>query len=738
MLFAEQWVMAGVPEHHEGVPYDPYDEQRILEMEDHEDCAGGDVIDDSILNSSTEEPRYEEAPVQPVPVPAPVADPHATPGNPAEPGTSSSTPQTTGTHTRSAVVPESSANLFSETKNTCASTTHSAHITSDYLANKHCTKIRNGAPNIHDKADMFRVETGSFFNEGDNRFENGWLVYDNVNKLNICYSFDPKNLHCKCCNGLATKKTAFVLADQNFPAVLPSCEGEGACLKIIRIEGGSLSDLATLFLNLFKNKKVPPGSVILLGSATCLATVGMSGYAEEFVEASLRIGTVLDKTSVVAAVPMLLLNGSEDPTLIRNVVEISAWFEKIFEKVAGFPAEAHKAVIECLAACGTDGFQGSYSVRARLPCNRLSKSKTTWSCPCLVSLPEKLVPLPLEFESKIIKLMLMELNRSMALDLDPSTNQTRMVEKKSVAGGPDSSTYVVVGSSHAKRTAAALVKLGEDVRDVIVPAWRPTSAQVDNIKQKLEGAVVGLAGNIIVVFEMFDNCYYYAQCDDGSLIPARRGHDGRYHVDGESVLAPKETQFALFKKLLPVLNAVKGAKRVLVPPLPRYLHRSCCEDPEHIPNIRKEDYKEALISATYDARSNIKDFAFRLGLRETRTVSPWQSIKRLDNIWGEDPVHMAEAAYVEVAKLVKEAAAELAKKRKPGEQALPDGKRPKVEACPGRNNARSGPSHNNNSGNRQPTQQDGVWYPRGQHQIRGARGRAHSRGWPRTHRGRSW
>ena len=41
----------------------------------------------------------------------------------------------------------------------------------------------------------------------------------------------------------------------------------------------------------------------------------------------------------------------------------------------------------------------------------------------------------MKIETKIIKLMLMELNRSMALDLDPSPNQTRMVEKKSVAGG---------------------------------------------------------------------------------------------------------------------------------------------------------------------------------------------------------------------------------------------------------------------------------------------------------------
>ncbi len=47
-----------------------------------------------------------------------------------------------------------------------------------------------------------------------------------------------------------------VLADQNFPAVLPSSENR--CLSIIRLEHGSLDDLIALFVNITRQVTVPP------------------------------------------------------------------------------------------------------------------------------------------------------------------------------------------------------------------------------------------------------------------------------------------------------------------------------------------------------------------------------------------------------------------------------------------------------------------------------------------------
>jgi len=764
--------MERVPDEKGGSPYDPYDEQRLLEMEEGEVDTGADsnlmhCTDDSLLNSSSEDLR-------PSADPATVPDPAST--KPTEPPSSSqdgsgssstggsncntgsvvtgtatgagtgsstgsssvSTPelQSSGTHTRAVADNRSNANSYAQ-KGSSASTTDSAQLPSEYLANKHCTRIRNGAPSIHDGSDIFRVETGSFFNPGDNRHEQCWMVFDNINKWNVSYSFDPVSLLCQCCGkGNVNKKTAYVLSDQNFPACLPSCGQGGACLKIIRIEGGSLSDLASLFVANFKGNKIPAGSVIMLGSATYLATVGLSGYAEEFIDAALKIGAMIDKSCVVTSVPMIMLNGCGDPSLLRSVVEVTEWLKKIFDKVAGYPAEAHQAVLECLAECGKDGYQVSYSVRTRLPSNRFSRVKSTWACPSLVSLPEKLGPISIEQEKKIVQSLVLELNRTMALDLDISPNQNRMVERRSDPNQAE--TYIVVGSSHASRTAAALKKSGNKVVEVTMPAWRPTTAQIEGLKNKLEKVLGDTAGCQCVVFEFFDNCFYFAQYDDGSLIPVRKGHDGRYHVDGDSVLAPKETQFNLFKKLLPVLETAKEARRILIPPIPRYLHKSCCEDPEHVPNLQQESYKETLISSTYEARMNIKDFAFRLGLRNVATISPWQSIKKLDNVWGADPVHMNQCGYDEIAKLVVEAAQELVKKRKTASSSDRDAKRTRVDGGSGSCSGPINPSGvNARRGGNQPQQSGTQWrggaVDRGRghfaHRGRGGRGRPHYQQW---------
>ena len=76
----------------------------------------------------------------------------------------------------------------------------------------------------------------------------------------------------------------FVLSNQSFPACFPA-GGEGNCLKIIRLEDGSLSDLTAVFLDTVANYAIPAGSVVLIHSLSYLTWVGPAAYAEDFVRA---------------------------------------------------------------------------------------------------------------------------------------------------------------------------------------------------------------------------------------------------------------------------------------------------------------------------------------------------------------------------------------------------------------------------------------------------------------------
>ncbi len=58
-----------------------------------------------------------------------------------------------------------------------------------------------------------------------------------------------------------------VLSDQCFPANVPAADG-GECLRILRVEDGSMHKLTTELLLVLKRWMVVPGMVIMLGSMT--------------------------------------------------------------------------------------------------------------------------------------------------------------------------------------------------------------------------------------------------------------------------------------------------------------------------------------------------------------------------------------------------------------------------------------------------------------------------------------
>jgi hypothetical protein len=70
-------------------------------------------------------------------------------------------------------------------------------------------------------------------------------------------------------------------------------EGDGECCKILLIEDGTLSELIGAFLDLTKGFTVPAGSVVVLSSASYLASVGTATYAAEYAAVGKRLGEVM-------------------------------------------------------------------------------------------------------------------------------------------------------------------------------------------------------------------------------------------------------------------------------------------------------------------------------------------------------------------------------------------------------------------------------------------------------------
>jgi hypothetical protein len=120
-----------------------------------------------------------------------------------------------------------------------------------------------------------------------------------------------------------------VLADQSFPAILPAA-GTEKCLVILRIENGSIPNLVDEFLGQFGNRLFPSGGIILIFSAAHLANVGLVAYIQDLLAAETKLQARLSKETRVQPLPPLLLQGTGDSNLIRDLVSLEAWIKQFY------------------------------------------------------------------------------------------------------------------------------------------------------------------------------------------------------------------------------------------------------------------------------------------------------------------------------------------------------------------------------------------------------------------------
>jgi hypothetical protein len=95
---------------------------------------------------------------------------------------------------------------------------------------------------------------------------------------------------------------AVILGDQAVPAAM-SITSDKQCFKILLIEGGSLQELLNEFLNKLGNRRVQPGTAILIFSASYLAEAGLVAYVEELLAMRRQIQEQFGKATKVLPLP---------------------------------------------------------------------------------------------------------------------------------------------------------------------------------------------------------------------------------------------------------------------------------------------------------------------------------------------------------------------------------------------------------------------------------------------------
>ncbi len=452
-----------------------------------------------------------------------------------------------------------------------------------------------------------------------------------------------------------------VLSDQAFPPHLPTDDGK--CVVVIRVEDGVLSELVSVFNDIFANFVSPvgrfaPGSVILLGSLSHLGKRGICNYTEELVRC---IGSLSAGVGAgVEVVPMVFfpMGGIGDPGVVRDAHDLDSW---IMGSALGTGVElggAQAALWEELREAGGGG--GGAEGRALfLPTTfRNPRKRSFYSAPTNPALPCTIPRMSEKAETRIISVLLHELVQKFGV----SVNTNPILECGSVTPVKMHmpGRLIIVGALHMMRLAK---HLPNTTINLAYPGFKATPQALTQIVAGLEELRPNKDDTVIL--DLLSNSSFMGTDEEGLPTPATAGEGGTYHIPGSLVTSPGPA----IKKILANCNRLGKLcaschQVTLVAPIPRYVTSRCCNNSSHVENYENDDFESDIIAGIEMHKKLLDWWAMEHNLNfgivdATELVDPVEPVLRnrvthggipLWTVW--DPVHLVDEAYKEMAEAI--------------------------------------------------------------------------------------
>jgi hypothetical protein len=374
-------------------------------------------------------------------------------------------------------------------------------------------------------------------------------------------------------------------------------------------------------------------------------------------------------------------------------------------------------------------------VRYRLPTSLRGLELQRWDSRGLTGLKDGVGPLDPSKICTIINTVLTELHKKLSVPLLTvaglnGANSARVAKSKKI---------ILVGASHARRVAEMMTERGITTHLLETGHWRATKQEVSKLLADIKAAMGDLPSDeVAIVLFMLDNAYYKARAEDGNLIPHSRDITGRYHIYGDVMGAPMETNKQVLLQLVPLIKALQDYDKIVMTPLPRYLWSSCCDDPDHAPNIASVDHVPSMLAGLAGVQKLWRGMLFRERLRNTKVCNVGPQLEEIQ-WWLGDPVHPTTEGYTVVVDHIIRGLTSLEEKRLLAEQeeASSDdpGKRGREHDDTG---STPGPKRPQWDPDCYAARQDSLFHRRGG----GGSGRGYffsgNRGWPRRGGGGRW
>jgi len=525
--------------------------------------------------------------------------------------------------------------------------------------------------------DTAKTSHGSFELEGDNRqctVKNFHIPALKRNASASAHRDKPGDpLLCTACEDRhrldQNVPVCIFLTDQNFPPSLPVSDGMCAC--ILRIEDallGEFPDLLSEYFGKGKNCAIAENSVIILGSISHLAQRGLSNYVEELVRAAGNIRAAANKDIYVCHYVYTPLGGVDDPALIRELLDLDTWLNADRTHSATLP-DARKKLWETIKGQGLPPDNAAAESRIYyIPENMRNPRKIrTISGSLTTGLPKKIRAFSEEEESGVILALLQEVDANFGVKIgNPSFNRCCATVGTEDSGG---SKFVIFGGSHAARIAEQLSKLGANTEVYTRGGWLLNKETATEMCNKIRDLDVGEGGiDDVVVIDLLSNSSFFGTSEDGVPEIAKKDGAGKYHIEGDIMVATPAMARAKLKLLSNLLPSDKNIQYILIAPTPRYISDPCCGSALHCTNFAEKGYRGEILNGLEAIEEVIKNFANDEGIRATvfnpakvlGISGPSTDFSAAGDLWQPgDPVHLKPECYQRMAEVTAEAALNL-------------------------------------------------------------------------------
>ncbi|MBM3938666.1 MAG: hypothetical protein FJ333_08470, partial [Sphingomonadales bacterium] len=516
-------------------------------------------------------------------------------------------------------------------------------------------------------------QIGSFESNDVGQAERVHYRYVPERNRNISLSFNPSSMKCQCKGGdghlvllrsgekpdNARHPPVFMVSDQNCPAYIPSGDAlESECLKVIRIENGTLQEMASVLLDILQGHCVPLGSIVFISSLSHLAHVGVAGYADDLHSVSKRIYERYGHG-------VKLVHGPTFPCADLDNMTIRAWHDldrwlmagSLQNRLETTATAVVKLFTKSEESSDTQTTQPTYKVRFRAPMSVSKPNPTVFEADgsdLLLNSKARFSPGEV---ATVMEALLRELNTRFHVNLGSGGEDPIIPEEE-----PDTGKrfrVVVVGGSHSRRLVEALEAMDAEVCDLTQPGLMLSEVTASRLSERLQSCLeVEFEGKTLIVYQLFDNVCYLRGVED-EWGPLDKGEDGKYHALGRIKVARVEEISHLFRPAMGLFRAGGRHKKVIVTPLERYLVEKCCDNIRHMTNYSTEFVKHMEDRLSAIRRALVNHLHLRMlpnykvvGSAKLMGMSEAGLQDDLRRFWDKDPVHMTGAGYACMAESI--------------------------------------------------------------------------------------